>query len=314
MIALFASPLWLSASAAAAMWLVTAGIAASVRERRTRRRRWSEVLTERHVADDAVSGEDAAPGRTLMRKRFAGTERWFRQAGFRAPLPHLLLTVAVIALACAMLGFALVGAVGALAFPLAAVALLYFGGSGRRAARRARLNAQLPDLLQAIAGALVAGQSFLQALDQGAREIGDPLGGELRIALSEVELGVGIEQALEELRDRVLDDDLELVVDAVLIQRRVGGNLAAVLTSIARTIRERMRIRGDVRSLTGQARLSSWVLSALPIVLGLGLTLLNREYMTPLLTTPIGQLLFGSAVVSELIGIFLMRRIANVRF
>ena len=311
----FSSPLALGLIAAAAVWLLTAGTAARMRERSTRRQRWAAVLVERPTDDDDASARDGAvPAHTLGRKRFAGAERWLRQAGIRAPAQRLVLAVAAISCACAALGGALLGPRGALVAPIAAIGLLFLIGGRRRASRRARLNAQLPDLLQAIAGALVAGQSFLQALDQGAREIGEPLGGELQIALGEVELGVSLEQALEELRDRVLDDDLELVVDAVLIQRRVGGNLAEVLTSIANTVRERIRIRGEVRSLTGQARLSSWVLSALPIVLGLGLTLLNHEYMAPLLTTPLGHALLGSALVSELIGIVLMRRIANVRF
>jgi tight adherence protein B len=103
------------------------------------------------------------------------------------------------------------------------------------------------------------------------------------------------------------------VIDAVLIQRRVGGNLAEVLTNISWTIRERIRIRGEVAALTGQAKMSGWVLGGLPIALALILSSLNPDYMAPLFTTDLGRLMLAGGLTSEIVGFILMRRIASVQ-
>ena len=129
--------------------------------------------------------------------------------------------------------------------------------------------------MQTLAGGLRAGQKFIQTLDSAAQEMGDPFRTELLRTLRELELGVSVEDAFEGLRERIADDDFDLVVDAVLIQRQVGVNLAEVLTNIAHTIRERIRIRGEVNALTGQARLSGWVLGLLPVAVGFLVYMMN---------------------------------------
>jgi tight adherence protein B len=103
------------------------------------------------------------------------------------------------------------------------------------------------------------------------------------------------------------------VVDAVLIQRRVGGNLAEVLTNISHTIRERIRIRGEVNALTGQARLSGWVLGLLPVATGFAIYLSNPEYIEPLISTPLGYALITGAAISEAFGMLVIRKIADVK-
>jgi tight adherence protein B len=299
-----AVPLALALCAAAAAWLGVVGAArgrTATHERRARRR--ALITGHGSALAGAAGGRTAASSSTHGRRRLLPGDGTARRA-----LPALSA-----AGAAALAGGALIGPLAGAAFAAGALALFALAGSHRRSARRARLNHQIPELLQAIAGALVAGQSFLQALDQVTREIGDPLRGELAVVLGEVELGVSLEQALEGLRERTADHDLALVVDAVLIQRRVGGNLAEVLSNIAWTVRERIRIRGEVRALTGQARLSSWVLSALPLALAGVLMLLNHDYMRPLFETGLGRALLACALVAELIGMLIMRRIANVR-
>jgi tight adherence protein B len=150
-------------------------------------------------------------------------------------------------------------------------------------------------------------------LASASKEIGEPIGSELQLLKSDIELGATIEGALERLRDRVRDEDLSLVLDAVLIQRRVGGNLSEVLNNIAWTIRERIRIRGEVKALTSQAQMSGWMLAALPVGLAIVLTMINRTYMAPLFTTPLGHLLLGAGIGSELFGFMLMQKIASVK-
>ena len=153
----------------------------------------------------------------------------------------------------------------------------------------------------------------MQTLDSAADELGEPFRTELLRTLRELELGVSIEAAFESLRERIEDEDFDLVVDAVLIQRRVGGNLAEVLTNISHTIRERIRIRGEVNALTGQARLSGWVLGLLPVGTGFLIYLADPEYLMPMLTNPMGIVALVVAGISEFIGMMLIRRIANVR-
>ena len=135
---------------------------------------------------------------------------------------------------------------------------------------------------------------------------------ELRVMLNEVELGSTLEDALGRLREHAQDDDLDLTIDAILIQRRVGGNLAEVLTNISLTIRERIRMRGEVKALTGQARLSGWLLSLLPIGIGIVLFLMDPEYMGVMLYTPLGRTLLAGGLGAEVIGFLLMRKIANI--
>jgi tight adherence protein B len=243
----------------------------------------------------------------------ARLEQSLRHAGMQSQPREFLATVLLVAALFAVLGNAFGGAPG-----LGGGFLLGIGGAWflvrRRGSRRAeRINGQLVDLLQVVAGGLTAGQSFLQAIASASKEIGDPIGAELQLLMNEVELGATLEGAFERLRERVHDEDLSLVIDAVLIQRRVGGNLAEVLTNISWTIRERIRIRGEVKALTGQATMSGWLLSGLPVGLAAILTFMNPEYMTPLFTTPLGRMLLGAGVVSETFGFVVMRKIANVK-
>jgi tight adherence protein B len=307
--------------AALAAWLLGAGWATGRRRRALRRERVATMVEGRRPEPGGPRERSlerlrqAVPGtaRPLARTRLASLEARLERAGLDVE-PHRFI---IMELGAAALGFALgaalLGTLAALAFALLALPAPVFLLRRRRSAKIARINDQLPELLQLVAGSLQAGQSFLQALDHAADELGEPFASELRMMLRETDLGVSLEEALEGLRTRVPDDDLSLVVDAVMIQRRVGGNLAEVLGNIAHTIRERIRIRGEVHALTGQARLSGWVLSGLPVALAGVLGLLNPEYMAPLFLTPFGRLLLVGAFGSEVIGMLMIRRIANVR-
>ena len=126
-------------------------------------------------------------------------------------------------------------------------------------------NKQLPDTITLIANALRAGSSFLQAIELVVRETRPPISTEFARVIREVNLGLPFEQALENMVRRVRSDDLELMATAIAIQHQVGGNLAEILDSIAYTIRERIRIKGEIRTLTAQQRLSGYVVAGLPI-------------------------------------------------
>ena len=223
------------------------------------------------------------------------------------------LIVELVAAVLASLGlFAIFGPLGALLGVPVGLGFGVYMLKRRGAKRRARVNDQLVDLLQILSGGLQAGQSFLQSISGAAEEIGEPLSVDLQAMLHEVELGISIEEALDHTRLRLMDEDFDMMVDAVLIQRKAGGNLAEVLSNISWTIRERIRIRGEIQSLTGQARMSGWMLGGLPIGVGGLLYAISPEYMEPLLFTSMGHMLIGGALTSEAIGIMLIRRLASV--
>ena len=140
----------------------------------------------------------------------------------------------------------------------------------RKSGRLKAFNKQLPDTVTLIANALRAGSSFLQAIELVVRESRPPISIEFGRVIREVNLGLPFEQALENMVRRVKSDDLELMATAIAIQHQVGGNLAEILDSIAYTIRERVRIKGEIRTLTAQQRLSGYVVGFLPIVFASG--------------------------------------------
>ena len=180
------------------------------------------------------------------------------------------------------------------------------------ARRMKAFNSQLGDALILIANSLRTGYSFMQASDMVAQEMRPPISSEFSRAVKEMNLGVTIEDALANLGKRINSEDLDLVLTAVLIQRQVGGNLSEVLDNIARTIRERVRIRGEIRTLTAQGRISGIIVSLLPVVLGLVIYLLNPEYVKLLFVHPVGKIMLGVAGLGQVIVIIVIRRIVDI--
>ena len=301
----------LAVAAAAAVWLIVWGFrdrhAVAARDHRRR------VVHGEMSGDERAGQSRRAMMRSLRRRRSALVNARRRAAAARAATIRFLVITVGLAAVVGMIGYVVGGPlVGGGATVVAAI-IPVMARRQKRSRRQNAINGQLPELLQSVAGGLRAGQTFVQTLDSAGREIGEPLQTELELMLRELELGVSMDDALLGLRSRVKDEDFDLVVDAVLIQRQIGGNLAEVLTNISVTIRDRIRIRGEVDSLTGQARLSGWVLSALPVFIGTIMYLMSPEYMDPLFTQRIGQMAIAVAVVSEIIGMLIMRRIANVK-
>jgi tight adherence protein B len=178
--------------------------------------------------------------------------------------------------------------------------------------RLRQADQQLVDFLQLSANAMRAGHSFLQALELAAREMPNPTGQELNRTLREISLGLTVEEALLRLVDRVPSADLDLMITAVLIQRQVGGDLASILDNIASTIRERQRIKAEVKAITAQGRLSGLVISVLPIGLAFFLATMNPDYISLLWTHPIGLAMLGAGVVSLLLGIYFINKVVKI--
>jgi tight adherence protein B len=179
--------------------------------------------------------------------------------------------------------------------------------------RLQKFNAQIGDSLVLISNSLKAGYGFMQAMEMVAKEMNPPIQAEFARVMQEVNLGSTTEEALIHLTERITSKDLDLVVTAMLIQRQIGGNLAEILDNISDTIRERIRIAGEVKTLTAQGRLSGLIIGALPVGLAAFLLMLNPQYMMELFTDPRGRLLVGYAVVAELIAIVIIKKIITIK-
>jgi tight adherence protein B len=179
---------------------------------------------------------------------------------------------------------------------------------------------QLPDTITLLANSLRAGSSFLQGLELVAREARPPISEEFERVVREMSLGVALQPALNNLVRRVASEDLELMVTAINIQSQVGGNLATVLDSIAFTIRERVRIMGEINTLTAMQRYSGYVITLLPIGLGAILFLISPSYMSKMLDKPpemfglpTGVIFFAIGLISMGIGYIFIRRIVDIK-
>lgn len=174
------------------------------------------------------------------------------------------------------------------------------------------LNEQLCDTITMISNSLKAGYSFFQAVDMVAEEMSGPIAEEFSTLKKEVNLGLTTEKALENMTSRVSSEDLELVVTAVMIQRQVGGNLAEVLDNITSTIRDRVKIKGELKTVTAQGRMSGWVISLLPVILCGLIYLINPQQMSLLFTRPLGLAMIGVAVLMEFTGIVLISKVVRI--
>lgn len=178
--------------------------------------------------------------------------------------------------------------------------------------RRKEFDAGLGDMLTIAASALRAGYSFLQAVDMLASETKGRMAEEWKRVLREMTLGVTVEDALMHAVGRVESADFELVVNAVLIQRQVGGNLAEVLDTAGETIRDRLRIKGEIRALTAQGRMSMWIFVVLTPGIALVLYALNPSYISVLWQEKAGLLMLAVAAVGQILGTWLIRRIVSI--
>ena len=188
----------------------------------------------------------------------------------------------------------------------------------RKNKRLQAFNDHLADTITLVANALRAGASFLQAIELVVRETQPPISTEFNRVIREVNLGLPFEQALNNMVRRVRSEDLELMTTAITIQHQVGGNLAEILDSIAFTIRERIRIKGEIRTLTAQQRMSGYVVAGLPIFLVIILSIIAPQFMEPMFGDPtvfgipVGVIILGIGGLMMLIGFLAIRKIVDI--
>ena len=180
--------------------------------------------------------------------------------------------------------------------------------------RLAKFSNQLPDMLNLVVNGLRAGYSTMQALEAVSKEMPAPISDEFRRVVQEMQLGIPMDKALDNLLRRIPSEDLDFVVTAINVQREVGGPLAEILDTIAYTIRERVRIKGEIRVMTSQVVMSGNILSAVPFVVFVLLWFINPRYMGEFFNPPIycgvGALVLGTVMIA--IGYAIMMKIADI--
>lgn len=183
----------------------------------------------------------------------------------------------------------------------------------KRQQRLAKLGEQLPDAIDLMGRALRAGHAFQTALNMVGEEMAEPVGKEFRILFDEINYGITLQDAMMNLLERVPSDDLKYMAVAVLIQRETGGNLAELLDNISSIIRARMKLMGEIRTLSAEGRMSAWILGVLPFAVGLVINLVNPEFLDPLWHDPMGIKMVYAALVMMVLGVLWMRKIIRIR-
>lgn len=194
-------------------------------------------------------------------------------------------------------------------------ALLPYVVARVRANRRAsRMEEQLPDAIDLMGRAMRAGHPLSSGFKMVAEEAPEPIASEFRQVFEEQRFGLPFEDSLLGLGERIRLSDVRILVTAILVHRQVGGNLAEILDSIAHLVRERFKMRRQLRVITAQGRLSGYVLAVLPIILGLAIYTLNPEYMMPLFEEAAGTYMLVGAAIFQVLGYFWIRRILDIEF
>jgi tight adherence protein B len=182
----------------------------------------------------------------------------------------------------------------------------------RRGRRLKAFNSQLGDTINLMVNSIRAGYSILQAMRAVSDEMAPPISSEFGRVVQEVQLGIPLEDALHHMLRRVPSDDLDMMITAINIQREVGGNLAEVLESISFTIRERIRIKGEITALTAQSRISGYMVALVPIVLAGVIYLINPEFMGLLFQHTCGHIMIGVAVLGIGAGFFVINKVVDI--
>lgn len=251
----------------------------------------------------------------LLRRRGASTDiSALEQAGVKMRQQDFAFLVLVGTLAAGAMGLVL----GGLFLGLALAVLVPFGArfgltllAGRR---RSAFAEQLDDSLQLMAGSLRAGHSLLQAMASVSREAEEPTSLEFSRIINETRVGRDLAGALEDTARRMGSDDFEWVIQAIAINREVGGNLAEVLDGVGHTIRERNQIRRQVKALSAEGKLSAYVLMALPLGIAAFLTMSNPVYMAKFTQSFVGYAMIGAAGLLMILGGLWLRKVVTFKF
>jgi tight adherence protein B len=321
------SRLWQSVLTMIVVSLVCAGlfglsILLVVRRRgRTLAKRMAEFVSLHKGSSEAEAGKEWLSSRVLVgaERSLEATKWWARfketleLAEVRMPALHIALWTVVGTFSAMLLLVLVTGsflfAVLGLGAPLVVRALIR-----RKLARRRKLfSEQLPDNLQVLASAMRAGHSFVGALSVVVDDAAEPSRTEFRRVVADEQLGVSLEDAIRSVGRRMDNPDLEQVALVAALQRRTGGSMAEVLERVTGTIRERFELRRLVQTLTAQGRLSRWIVSALPVVLLVAISIISPGYTDPLFQTTGGRIALLFSAVMVVLGSYVIKRIVDIK-
>ena len=269
----------------------------------------SSLLKQRMLA------QTPSMDRLLLRiPRIHKLDRLLMQSGLRMTVAGFLSSTLLLALIGLLIGGLLsmpviIAIAMGIAFGL--LPLLYVTRAKHK--RMLLIEQQLPDALDLMARAMLAGHAFTSGLKMVAEETSDPVAGEFSIVFDEINYGISVPDALVNLATRVPSTDLRYFVISVMIQRETGGNLAELLNNISMLIRARLKLLGTVRVLSAEGRLSARILTILPFALAGVIYLINRDFLSVLWTDPAGPKIVAGALVVMALGIFWMWRIIKIR-
>jgi len=199
----------------------------------------------------------------------------------------------------------------AISFLVALLPILYI--SLKKKGRIDRFEQQFPEVMDMLARSLKAGHAFTGGLQMIGQEFEDPAGTEFRKTLDEINFGVPYEDALKNMLTRIESEDLKLFVISVIIQRESGGNLAEILENIGRLIRERFVLKGQIKILSAESRLSAVILASLPFLMALYIYFVNREYLGLLFSDPIGHVMLITGGIMLILGIIILKRMTILK-
>ncbi|RAX47282.1 type II secretion system protein F [Arthrobacter sp. AQ5-06] len=236
------------------------------------------------------------------------------QAGLNKEPGDYLLIAGAVTLVAAVSGFFLGGVGVSILFFLLSPFVLYLLVNLLIARRRRQFDEQVPDTIQMFSGGLRAGHSLLRAIDAAAQENEAPMAEELSRIVNETRIGRDLGESLADVASRTASEDFYGIAQAIEIHREVGGDLAEVLDHVGETIRDRNQVRGQVRALSAEGRVSALVLMALPILMFIGLVLFNPLYARVFTTTVVGFAMLAAAVVLLSVGGLWLSRIIKPKY
>jgi len=301
-------------------------VAVSVGYRFIELQRKKQVEGMLHVAagegDDETSilmgeREDDPAGSFLQQAAFTKIQTFIQQAGMTWTVSHFLGATTIGAVVGGVLGWFL-NPLGFLVLSIPLMAALigsipYWTLRIKRSKRVSAFETQLPEALDFLARSMRAGHAFSISLEMLGQESPDPLGQEFRVLFNEQNLGAPLEAALRNFSDRVPLLDVRLFVSSILLQKQTGGNLSEILIRLAYVIRERFRLKGQVKAASAHGRLTAGVLSILPIVLVIALLFIAPGYLQGMAADPDGKWLILGAITAQCLGYYIMRRIVDIK-
>jgi tight adherence protein B len=276
------------------------------------------VTTVANLLKEAEADKPTGLKRAVQSLQFSRhAQQQIQQAGMNWSASRLLMAMGLMAIPGLGIGalapFLLNGPVTAIALAGTLAAMPYLYVRHKRTKRLARFEEQFPEALDFLSRSMRAGHAFTISLEMLGEELPNPLGQEFRTLFNEHNLGAPLDVALRNFNERVPSLDARFFTSSVLLQKQTGGNLSEILTRLAYVIRERFRLKGQVKAASAHGRLTATVLTVLPIATMLGMMVVAPSYLRSMAADSDGKWLIGGAIFAQVLGNFFIKKIINIK-